>query len=39
MSDAWEAAHGLDAAEDGDGKADRDGGYTNLEEYLSSLAR
>jgi pectate lyase len=40
MSDAWEAAHGLDAADDSDGKADRDGdGYTNLEEYLSSLAR
>jgi hypothetical protein len=39
MSDVWEAAYGLDAADDGDGKADRDGdGYTNLEEYLASLA-
>jgi hypothetical protein len=37
--DAWEEAHGLDPTRD-DSIADRDGdGYTNLEEYLNSLAR
>lgn len=40
MPDAWEAAHGLDPKNPADGNADRDGdGYTNLEEYLSSLCR
>jgi hypothetical protein len=38
MPDAWERAHGLDAANPADGPRDRDGdGYTNLEEYLNSL--
>jgi hypothetical protein len=38
MPDAWELAHGLDAADPADGPQDRDGdGYTNLEEYLNSL--
>ena len=39
MPNHWEAAHGLDASDDADGRADRDSdGYTNLEEYLGSLA-
>jgi hypothetical protein len=39
MPDDWEQAHGLDPTRD-DGAGDRDGdGYTNLEEYLNSLAR
>src|SRR5207247_1396889 len=39
MPDAWEIAHGLNPNDPADGKADRDGdGYTNLEEYLNSLA-
>ncbi|HEV2148382.1 MAG TPA: hypothetical protein VGR37_13350 [Longimicrobiaceae bacterium] len=38
MPDAWEAEHGLDPSDPSDGSQDRDGdGYTNLEEYLSSL--
>ena len=41
VSDAWEAAHGLDplvdAPADRNGDHDQDG-YTNLEEYLSELA-
>lgn len=38
MPDAWENAHGFDAANAADGAADRDGdGYTNLEVYLNSL--
>lgn len=39
MPDAWEAAHGLNPRDGTDGSADRDGdGYTNVEEYLNSLA-
>ncbi|MGD9724296.1 MAG: polysaccharide lyase family 1 protein [Pirellulales bacterium] len=38
MPDAWERAHGLDAAEAADRNHDRDGdGFTNLEEYLNGL--
>ena len=38
MPDAWETANGLDPATD-DGAADRDGdGFTNLEDWLNSLA-
>ena len=38
MPDDWETAHGLDPAT-ADGAADRDGdGYTNLEDWLNSLA-
>ena len=38
MPDAWETIHGLDPAT-ADGAADRDGdGYTNLEDWLNSLA-
>lgn len=38
MPDAWEKAHGFNAANPDDGAADRDGdGYTNLEDYLNSL--
>jgi len=38
MPDAWETAHGLDPAT-ADGATDRDGdGYTNLEDWLNSLA-
>ncbi|MFC5346177.1 pectate lyase [Brevundimonas staleyi] len=38
MPDDWETAHGLDPATP-DGAADRDGdGYTNLEDWLNSLA-
>ncbi len=39
MPDDWEAALGLDAADPADGAADVDGdGYTNLEDWLNSLA-
>lgn len=40
MPDSWETSHGLDPRNAADGKGDgnRDG-YTNLEEYLNSLAR
>jgi hypothetical protein len=39
MPDAWESAHGLDARNSNDGNADANGdGYTNLEDYLNSLA-
>lgn len=38
MPDEWETAHGLDPAT-ADGAADRDGdGWTNLEDWLNSLA-
>ena len=38
MPDAWETARGLDPHNPADRNADRDAdGYTNLEEYLSSL--
>lgn len=38
MPDDWESAHGLDPAT-ADGAADRNGdGYTNLEDWLNSLA-
>jgi pectate lyase len=38
MADAWERARGLDPAKADDRNGDDDGdGYTNLEEYLSSL--
>ena len=38
MPDPWETANGLDPATD-DGAADRDGdGFTNLEDWLNSLA-
>ena len=40
MSDAWETAHHLDPHNANDGAADREGdGYTNVEEFLNSLAR
>ena len=40
MADAWERANGLDPADvnDRNGDPDRDG-WTNLEEYINSLAR
>ncbi|MDZ7373478.1 MAG: pectate lyase [candidate division KSB1 bacterium] len=39
MPDDWERAHRLDPHEPADAAADRDGdGYTNIEEYLNSLA-
>lgn len=39
MPDAWEASHGLNAANPGDGPGDLDAdGYTNVEEYLNELA-
>lgn len=39
MPDEWEQARGLNAEDPADSAADRDGdGYTNLEEYLNSLA-
>ncbi|PTX97749.1 pectate lyase [Opitutus sp. ER46] len=39
MPDDWEVAHGLDPAAAADGNGDRDqDGYTNIEEYLNSLA-
>lgn len=40
MPDAWERAHGLDPANAADGAGDRNGdGYTEIEDYLNSLAR
>lgn len=39
MPDDWEAQEGLDPTDPADGPADRDGdGYTNLEDWLNSLA-
>jgi hypothetical protein len=39
MPDAWEDAHGLSKTNAADGNLDANGdGYTNLEEYLNSLA-
>jgi hypothetical protein len=39
LPDDWEAAQGLDPADASDGRADPDGdGYTNLEDWLNSLA-
>jgi fructan beta-fructosidase len=39
MPNDWETAHGLDPTDEADGPMDRDNdGYTNLEEYLNSLA-
>jgi hypothetical protein len=38
MPDEWEQAHGLDPRDRRDGNAAPDGGYTNLERYLSELA-
>jgi pectate lyase len=39
MPDDWETAHGLDPRNAADSAKDRNGdGYTNLEEYLNSLA-
>ena len=39
MPDDWEISHGLDPKQAKDGSADRDGdGYTNVEEYINSLA-
>ena len=39
MPDAWETAHGLNPADASDAAGDRDGdGYTNIEEYINSLA-
>jgi hypothetical protein len=39
MADAWETAHGLDPSNAADRNADRNGdGWTNLEEYVNSLA-
>ncbi len=40
MPDAWEVQNGFDAGSPSDGPQDADGdGYTNLEEYLNSLAK
>jgi hypothetical protein len=40
MPDDWEKQKGLDPNAPGDAAQDRDGdGYTNIEEYLHSLAR
>lgn len=40
MPDDWERQNGLDAADPRDGARDRNGdGYTNLEDWLNSLAR
>jgi pectate lyase len=39
MPDAWESARGLNPASAADATTDRDGdGYTNIEEYVNSLA-
>lgn len=39
MPDAWETSHGLNPADASDAAGDRDGdGYTNVEEYINSLA-
>jgi pectate lyase len=39
MPDEWETVHGLNPNDPSDGSADRNGdGYTNLEEYINSLA-
>jgi hypothetical protein len=39
MPDDWEKAHGLDPHDPSDAAKDRDGdGYTNIEEYVNSLA-
>lgn len=39
MADAWETEHGLDPSDAADRNADRNGdGWTNLEEYVNSLA-
>ena len=39
MPDAWEREHGLDPANPGDSRGDRDAdGYTNLEEFLNQAA-
>jgi hypothetical protein len=39
MPDAWETAHGLNPHDASDAAGDRDGdGYTNIEEYINSLA-
>ena len=39
MPDAWELTHGLDPHDPSDGNKDRDqDGYTNIEEYINSLA-
>jgi hypothetical protein len=39
MPDDWETARGLDATSPEDSSLDRDGdGYTNIEEYINSLA-
>lgn len=40
MPDAWETEHGLDPANDADRNDDRNAdGWTNLEEYINSLAQ
>lgn len=40
MPDDWEIAHGLNPHKASDANADRDGdGYTNIEEYINSLAK
>jgi len=40
MADAWERASGLDPDDDSDRNGDRNrDGWTNLEEYINSLAR
>jgi hypothetical protein len=39
MPDDWERTQGLDPTKAADGSKDRDGdGYTNVEEYINSLA-
>jgi hypothetical protein len=40
MPDSWESSHGLNPDDSADASADRDGdGYTNVEEYISSLVK
>jgi hypothetical protein len=38
IPDAWEAAHGLDPKNPADTSAVAKSGYTNVEEYLNSIA-
>ncbi len=40
MPDLWEAEHGLNPSDPGDGNKDQNGdGYTNLEDYLNGLCK
>ncbi|MBI2120227.1 MAG: fibronectin type III domain-containing protein, partial [Parcubacteria group bacterium] len=38
MSDAWESSHGLSSSDASDGAKTSSNGYTNLENYLNTLA-